>query len=230
MIEDIVIKSYEEQIKQSILKSEAVKKAGFDIIIAELERRGVQTEEVVSFFNKIRNSKNKEELDSLTIEELNMIVDNINMQVTKALISPLEISEILIRKSRIIAQEMSPNGKVNDTDNYVKVGANLASEIGKHGIAVGISICVKNYCIQRMYQINYREQLNIRKKKLGIEVEESSSVKKVPVKKKDTRKVKTMVEIFGREIADYNDMTFNDAKINYFRELSMKVNKLDQYK
>jgi len=52
VIEDIVIKSYEEQIKQSILKSEAVKKAGFDIIIAELERRGVQTEEVVSFFNK----------------------------------------------------------------------------------------------------------------------------------------------------------------------------------
>lgn len=230
MIEDIVVKSYKEQIKQSILKSDAVKKAGFDIIIAELNRRNIKTEELVSFFDKIRDAKTKEELDSLTIDELNTIIEDINIQVTKALVSPPEIADVLIRKSRFIAQELSPNGKVNDSDNYIKVGTNLASEVNKHGIAVGLNICVKNYCIQKLYQASYREQLREREKKLGIESDVDTHPRKAPVKKKDTRKTKTMVDIFNKEVDDYNNITFKDAKNNYLKNLSLKVSELEQYK
>ena len=37
-MEDIVISSYKEQLKESALKAEAVKSAGFDIVIDELEK------------------------------------------------------------------------------------------------------------------------------------------------------------------------------------------------
>lgn len=230
MIEDIVIKSYREQIKQSILKSEAVKKAGFDIIVSEIKRRGVQTEQIVSFFEQIGNSKTKEELDQLTIDELNLIVDDINMQVTKSLISPVEIADILVQKSRLIAKEESPNGKVVEDDPYIKVGANLASEVNKHGIAEGISVCVKNYCIQKLYQANYREQLLLKESKLGINSEEKTPVFKKSSRKINLKKVQTMKDIFSKEVEDDDKITFQDAKDNYLRSLSVKVSKLEEYK
>lgn len=230
MIEDIVIKSYKEQIKQSILKSEAVKKAGFDVIISEIRRRGVQTEKLVSFFEQISHSKTKEELDQLTIDELNLIVDDINIQVTKSLISPVEIADILVQRSRLIAQEESPNGKIVDSDPYIKVGTNLASEVKKHGIAEGLSVCVKNYCIQKLYQANYREQLRLKESELGIDSEEKNSSFKRNSRKINLKKVETMKDIFSKEVEEDRMITFQDAKNHYLRSLSVKVSKLDEYK
>lgn len=230
MTEDIVIKSYKEQIKQSVLKSEAVKKAGFDIIVAEIKRRGVQTEQIVSFFDKIKNSKTKEELDRLTIDELNLIVDDINIQITKALISPVEIADLLVQKSRLIAQNESPNGKILDSDPYIKVGANLASEVNKHGIADGLSVCVKNYCIQKLYQANYREQLRLKEKELGIETGDRQFSGNKSRKRVNVRKSQTMKDIFKRDIEDNQMSTFQDAKDGYLKSLRVKVSKLDEYK
>ncbi len=229
-MEDIVVKSYKEQIKQSILKLEAVQKAGFDLVVSELERRGVQVGDLVSFFNRIKRSTTKEELDQLTIDELNVIIDDIGMQVTKALISPSEIANVLVSKSRVIAKEKSPNGKVMDSDHYIKVGANLASEVNKHGIAVGISVCIKNYCIQKLYQASYREQLKLKELELGIEGEEEKSFSKI-IKPRDSRKDQTMKDIFGKEIDDHNpSFTFIMAKNQYLQSLSRKIEKINEYK
>lgn len=230
MMDDIVVKSYKEQIKQSVLKSEAVKKAGFDIIISELKRRGVQTEQIVSFFDKIKNSTKKEELDQLTIDELNLIIDDINIQVTKSLISPVEVADLLVQKSRLIAQNESPNGKILDSDPYIKVGVNLASEVNKHGIADGLSVCVKNYCIQKLYQANYREQLILKEKELGIEIEDQKFSVSKSRKKINLRKNQTMNDIFKREIEDDHMITFQDAKDRYLKALGIKVSRLDEYK
>ncbi len=230
MMDDIVVKSYKEQIKQSVLKSEAVKKAGFDIIISELKRRGVQTEQIVSFFDKIKNSTKKEELDQLTIDELNLIIDDINIQVTKSLISPVEVADILVQKSRLIAQNESPNGKILDSDPYIKVGVNLASEVNKHGIADGLSVCVKNYCIQKLYQANYREQLILKEKELGIEIEDQKFSVNKSRKKINLRKSQTMNDIFKREIEDDHMITFQDAKDRYLKALGIKVSRLNEYK
>lgn len=231
MVEDIVVNSYKEQIKQSILKSEAVKIAGFDIIVDEIKKRGVHTEQLVAFFEKIKESTTKEQLNQLTMDELNAIVRDINMQVTKALISPVEIADVLIQKSRIIAKEKSPNGKITDLDPYLKVGANLASEINKHGIANGLSVCVKNYCIQKLYQASYREELKEKEKELGIVDDDTfSSSSSMIEKKKDTRKVKTMKELFGREVEEIPTITFMEAKNDYLKQLSMKISKLEEYK
>lgn len=230
MMDDIVVKSYKEQIKQSVLKSEAVKKAGFDIIISELKRRGVQTEQIVSFFDKIKNSTKKEELDQLTIDELNLIIDDINIQVTKSLISPVEVADILVQKSRLIAQNESPNGKILDSDPYIKVGVNLASEVNKHGIADGLSVCVKNYCIQKLYQANYREQLILKEKELGIEIEDQKFSVNKSRKKINLRKNQTMNDIFKREIEDDHMITFQDAKDRYLKALGIKVSRLNEYK
>lgn len=230
MMDDIVVKSYKEQIKQSVLRSETVKKAGFDIIISELKRRGVQTEQIVSFFDKIKNSTKKEELDQLTIDELNLIIDDINIQVTKSLISPVEVADLLVQKSRLIAQNESPNGKILDSDPYIKVGVNLASEVNKHGIADGLSVCVKNYCIQKLYQANYREQLILKEKELGIEIEDQKFSVSKSRKKINLRKNQTMNDIFKREIEDDHMITFQDAKDRYLKALGIKVSRLDEYK
>lgn len=231
MIEDIVVNSYKEQIKQSILKSEAVKIAGFDILIGEIKRRGVNTENLVTFFEKIKTSTTKEELNELTVDELNIIIGDINMQVTKALISPVEVADVLVQKSRVIAREKSPNGKIKDTDPYMKVGVNLASEVNKHGIANGLSICVKNYCIQKFYQASYREELQKREKELGIVSEDSFSSNSSKIERKmDSRKSKTMKELFGKELTEVSTITFSEAKDNYLKMLNDKVMRLEEYK
>lgn len=228
MIEDIVINSYKEQIKQSILKAEAVKVAGFDLIIGELNKRSIKTDKVMTFFNKIRNSSTKEEIDNLTVDELNEIIDDINLQITKALISSVEVAELLVRKSRIIAKEKSPNGKINDNDNYVKVGTNLASEVNKHGIAHGLNICIKNYCIQKLYQATYREKIREKEKELGILVSDEKNKTSSPVIV-NTKKSKTMIELFGKNINEDID-TFEVVKKNYIDKLNNEVNNIENYR
>ena len=72
-MEDIVISSYKEQLKESALKAEAVKSAGFDIVIDELEKRNIKTTKLKEFFERLMNSNTKEELNRLTPRELSEI-------------------------------------------------------------------------------------------------------------------------------------------------------------
>lgn len=224
MTEDIVISSYKEQIKQSILKANAVKIAGFDIIITELNRRNIDTTRIVAFFDRIANSTTKEEIDNMTVDELNKIIDDINMQITRALISPVEVAELLIRKSKSIALEKSPNGKIDENDNYVKVGVNLASEIHKHGIALGLNICIKNFCIQKLYQAEYREKVREKEQELGIVSEDNSKTDHfIAPKNINTKKSKTMKEIFGKDLID--DLDDDEELIANFYDLSCEEKK-----
>ncbi len=232
-MEDLVINSYKEQIKESLLKAKAIEVAGFSVMIEELNRRSINTDKVVNFFNKIKLASSKADLDLLTIDELNKITDDINMQVTRALISPIEMSDTLVRQSRIIARDMSPSGKVdNDNNKFIKIGVNLASEVTKHGIAKGLKTCIKNYCIQKLYQSNYKDKILEKEKELGMDVEESdlknTEVKAVP-KINDSKKSKTMNDIFSKNIPEVSG-SFGAIKNSYLEVLAKTVNNLESYK
>lgn len=230
MSNDLVINTYKEQIKESILKMQAIKIAGFDIIIEELAKRGIDCSEVLSFLEKIKNAGTKEELDKITIDEMNEIIENINTQITKALISSLEIAGVLERKSKMIAIKKSPNGKIVDNDKYIKVGTNLSSEINKHGISHGLSICIKNYCIQRIYQSDYRKKIEEQEQKLGITTDEGPKEIKNTIKSKDKKKTKLMEEIFDKEIQIDKINKFEVSKNEYFKYLNNLIENLNKYK
>ena len=66
MSNDLVINSYEEQIKESLLKAQAVKIAGFDLIIEELNKRSINCSDIVAFFKRLKDAHTREELDSIT--------------------------------------------------------------------------------------------------------------------------------------------------------------------
>ena len=228
MIEDLVINSYKEQIKESVIKAKAIDVAGFSVIVEELKRRGIDTKRVLDYFNKMKLANTHEELDNLTVEELDEITLDINKQVTRALISPVEMSDLVIRKSKIIARDMSVDGKVLDNDKFIKIGANLAAEIEKHGIASGLNTCIKNYCIQKLYQQNYKEKIREKEKELGIEnttIEKSKTVKKV-----DSKKDKTLKDIFKKSVEYSNLGSFDVIKNNYLEYLGKIVDDLKSYK
>ena len=233
MVEDLVVGSYKEQIRESLLKAKAIDIAGFSVMIEELKKRGINTDRVVNFFSKIKASTYKADLDRLTVDELDEVIDDINMQVTRALISPIEISDTLIRSSRIIAREMSINSVVTDDDKFVKVGVNLASEVTKHGIAKGLNTCIKNYCIQRLYQFTYKEKIEERVGKTGIKEEKTEEKKienNIPVREKsNVGKNKTMNEIFQRDIENENKSSFDVVKNNYLEYLAKVVSDIKKY-
>ena len=233
MVEDLVVGSYKEQIRESLLKAKAIEIAGFSVMTEELKKRGINTDRAVNFFNKIKASTHKTDLDRLTVDELDEVINDINMQVTRALISPIEISDTLIRKSRIIAREMSINSIVKDDDKFVKVGVNLASEVTKHGIAKGLNTCIKNYCIQKLYQFTYKEKIDERVKKVGIpeeHVEEKKVEKNIPTRKKlNSGKDKTMNEIFKKDIEDTSKSSFEAIKNNYLEYLAKVVSDIKNY-
>ena len=222
-MEDIVISSYKEQIKESLLKAEAVKEAGFDIVVEELEKRGVKTNELKSFFDKIVASHTMDDLNKLTLDDLISIIDDINTQVTHNLIAKVEIADALVRKSKLVALSKSPNGKVSDNDNYVKVGSNLALQINKEGIAAGIDVCIRNYCNQKIYQANYREKIIEKQKELGIYDEEAKNINRTMINEKIgissnnriSPKDKLLKEIFKRDIRDDSSDDFNTVKQKY---------------
>jgi hypothetical protein len=228
MVEDLVISSYKEQIKESLLKNKAVDLAGFSVIVSELERRGIDTSRVVAFFNKIKKSTTKEELDNLTVDELNSINADLNEQITKTLISPVDISDILIRKAKVVATEMSVDGRVMPNDKFLQVGNNLASDINQNGIAHGIDVCIKNYTIQKLYQAEYNKKIKEKEMELGIAVEEEKK-EIVPKKRIDTRKSKLMKEIFNKDINDVED-DFENIKNNYINHINKVIENLDNYK
>ena len=229
MTEDLVINSYKEKIKESLVKTKALDAAGFKIIIDELERRGINITIVKNLFEKIKNSKTIEELNSITLEELSNAIEDINNQVTRALIGPIDISDILIRKSKIVASEMSVDGKVFDNDKFVKVGSNLASEINKYGISHGIDLCIKNYTIQKLYQAEYNDKIKEKQKELGIVEEDKKENKSIPTKKMDSRKSKIMKELFNKEILDVTD-EFDLLKEKYINSINDTINNLESYK
>lgn len=230
MSNDLVINTYKDQIKESILKMQAIKIAGFDIITEELTKRGIDCSKIIAFLNKIKDASKKEELDNITIDEMNEIIEDINIQITKALISSLEIAGILERKSKMIAIKKSPNGKITDNDNYVKIGTNLASEINKRGISHGLSICVKNYCIQKIYQSNYREKIEEQEQKLGINNKEENKEENDIIKSKDKKKNRLMKEIFNKEIQIDKINKFEISKNEYFKYLNNLIETLSEYK
>ncbi len=230
MSNDLVINSYEEQIKESLLKAQAVKIAGFDLIIEELNKRSINCSDIVDFFKRLKDAHTREELDFITIDELSQLVDDINRQVTQSLVSSVEVAGHLLRRSRVIALEKSPNGKVGKDDKYIKVATNLANEIQQHGISHGIDICIRNFCVQKMYQITYKEKIKERKIKLGIYEEE----KKVDSKKNSfsfSLKInKVLKEIFKTNHVSSSDKSFDEIKVDYFNSINNKVSNLSQYK
>lgn len=230
MSNDLVINSYEEQIKESLLKAQAVKIAGFDIIIEELKKRSIDCNEVTIFFDKIKNANTIEEINSLTIDDLNEIIENMNTQVTKSLTSAVEVAEHLLRRSREIALEKSPNGKINTSDNYIKVGTNLSNEVQQHGISYGLDICIRNYCIQKMYQASYREKIKERKIKLGIYDENLENITKKNITSKGPNINKTLRSILKKDTVASSDKSFDKIKEDYFNVINNKVSHLGEYK
>ncbi len=231
MMGDIVINSYKEQIKETTFKARAIEVAGFNIIVETLKKRGINTGKSEDFFQKIKSCITKEDLDKLTIGELNEITIDINNQVTRELIAPIDISDSLIRESRLIAQKMSINGKVTDDDKFVKVGSNLASEVNKHGISYGLNIAIRNYCLQKMYLILYNSKVIEREKELGI-----INTKKEKVKTTTSNTVKNISkkEMFLSNIIKNSninsEISFLDAKKNYSSSLINIINNLNSYK
>ena len=167
-MEDIVITSYKQQIKESSLKADAIKSGGFDIVIEELEKRQVKTSKIKDFFSKIVNSYTMDDLNKLTLDDLEEVISDINQQVTQLLIAKVEIADAVIRKSKLVALAKSPDGKVSEKDNYVLVGNNLAKEINNDGVASGLELCIRNYCSQKIYQANYREKMVEKEKELPV--------------------------------------------------------------
>lgn len=241
-MEDIVISSYKQQIKESSLKAEAVKAAGFDIVVEELEKRGIKTTDLRAFFDRISNANTKEELNSLTLDELLTITNDINAQITRALIAKVEIADVLVRKSKLVALAKSPNGKVKDNDNYVKVGTNLAAEINREGIAEGLNTCIKNYCIQKIYQADYREKMIEKQKELGIYDEQQKEENKRKINQKITStidqfsnvksnpKEKLLHEIFRRDITLDEEISFENAKESYRQAINERMRHLADMK
>ena len=191
-MEDIVITSYKEQIKESSFKADAIKSGGFDIVIEELEKRRVTTAKIKDFFNKIMNCYTMNDLDRLTLGDLEEVIEDINTQVTRLLISKAEIADSVVRKSKLVALAKSPDGKVKEKDNYVLVGTNLAKEINNEGIASGLELCIRNYCSQKIYQANYRQKMIEKEKELGIYDEEERNNNKSIINEKITKVNKKM--------------------------------------
>lgn len=236
-MEDIVITSYKEQIKESSFKADAIKSGGFDIVIEELEKRQLKTSKIKDFFNKIVNCYTMDDLNKLTLGDLEEVVEDINDQVTRLLISKAEIADALVRKSKLVALSKSPDGKVKEKDNYVLVGTNLAKEITNEGIASGIELCIRNYCSQKIYQANYRAKMIEKEKELGIYDEEERTNNKALINEKIAEnsknsdpKQKLLFTIFNRDIDDYEDISFDKAKENYRLAFNNRLQNIKDYK
>lgn len=234
-MEDIVITSYKQQIKESELKADAVKSAGFDIVVEELENRNVKTSHLKEFFEKIVESNTIDDLNNLTMDEFNEIIKDINDQVTRSLIAKVEVADAVARKSKLVALSKSLDGKVKDDDNYVKVGSNLALEINNEGIAVGLDVCVRNYCNQKIYQANYREKMIEKQKELGIYDEEATNMNRSLINQKMDDidfsfenkyfdpKPELMKMIFGRDVVVDSNVDFATAKDNYRNMINVRM-------
>lgn len=236
-MEDIVITSYKQQIKESSLKADAIKSGGFDIVIEELEKRQVKTTNIKNFFSKIVNSYTMSDLDKLTMDEFAELIDDINKQVTRLLIAKVEIADAVIRKSKLVALSKSPDGKVHEKDNYILVGTNLAREINEEGIASGLEICIRNYCSQKIYQANYREKMIQKEKELGVyDEEERNNSKAIINEKMDAKttnldpKHRLLFTIFNRDIEENDKISFEEAKENYLNAFNNRINNLQEYK
>lgn len=236
-MEDIVITSYKQQIKESSLKADAIKSGGFDIVIEELEKRQVKTSRIKDFFNQIVNSYTMDDLNKLTLNDLNEVVEDINQQITKLLIAKVEIADVVVRKSKLVALAKSPDGKVKEKDNYVLVGNNLAKEINNEGVASGLELCIRNYCSQKIYQANYREKMIEKEKELGIYDEEERNANKNLINEKIDNntnnldpKHRLLFSIFNRDIEEEDNISFEKAKDNYHVAFNIKMQNLQEYK
>lgn len=234
-MEDIVISSYKEQLKESALKAEAVKSAGFDIVIDELEKRNIKTTKLKEFFERLMNSNTKEELNRLTPRELSEITTDINNQITRALIVKAEIADALVRKSKIVALSKSPNGKIKDNDNYIRVGTALAEEITKFGIADGITTCITTYFKQKSYQAEYREKIIEKQKELGTYDAEQKEENRRKINArmeteilttKESPKDKLLKEILKKENISDEDTDFDTAKEKYRQSVNERMQRL----
>jgi len=244
-MEDIVITSYKQQIRESEFKADAVKSAGFDIVVEELKSRGVKTERLEKFFEQIVDAITVDDLNKLTMDEFSEIVEDINKQVTRALIAKAEIADSLVRKSKLVALSKSIDGKVEDNDNYVKVGSNLALEINKEGIAAGIDVCIRNYCNQKIYQANYREKMIQKQKENGTYVEDDEKnlinqqlddfeeqdeeIDFTKFSDQDSKRV-LLEKIFKREVNVESEIDFETAKENYRNMVNERMTKLGNLK
>ena len=236
-MEDIVITSYKQQIKESSLKADAIKSGGFDIVIEELEKRQVKTSKIKDFFSKIVNSYTMDDLNKLTLDDLEEVISDINQQVTQLLIAKVEIADAVIRKSKLVALAKSPDGKVSEKDNYVLVGNNLAKEINNDGVASGLELCIRNYCSQKIYQANYREKMVEKEKELGIYDEEERNSNKALINEKMNEKAnnldpkhRLLFDIFNRDIEEDENISFEKAKDNYHNAFNIKMKNLGEYK
>lgn len=236
-MEDIVITSYKQQIKESSLKADAIKSGGFDIVIEELEKKGVKTSNIKEFFKHIVESYTIDDLNKLTLGDLEEVIEDINNQVTRLLIAKVELADAVVRKSKIVALSKSPDGKVSEKDNYVLVGNNLAKEINNEGIASGLELCIRNYCSQKIYQANYRKKMIEKEKELGIYDEEERSNNREIINQKISDEVnnfdpkhKLLFSIFNKDIDDDESITFEKAKENYLSAFNNRIKNLQQYK
>lgn len=236
-MEDIVITSYKQQIKESSLKADAIKSGGFDIVIEELEKRGVKTSSIKQFFEKIVNSYTMDDLNKLTLGDLKDVIEDINTQVTRLLIAKVEIADTVVRKSKIVALAKSPDGKVDEKDNYVLVGSNLAKEINNEGVASGLELCIRNYCSQKIYQANYREKMIEKEKELGIYDEEERNNNREIINQKMSSeqtvldpKHRLLFSIFNRDIEEDDSISFEKAKDNYRIAFNIRIQNLQEYK
>jgi len=230
MGDELVINSYEDEIKMTKIKEDALERAGFDVITEILDRRGINTKAAKDYFNRIKNADSKEELDKMTVGELNDITDNLNKEITEQLISPVEISEVLVRKGRELAREMNPTGRVYDDDKYIIIGNNLGKEVSDHGIAYGVNQAIRNYCTQKIYEITYNEKVAEKERELGIEKKEekkallSSSVSS----SSNSSKNKFLKEILGEDSIESSD-DFETVKEAYMKHLTDTISKLKDY-
>ncbi len=233
MGEDLVIKSYREQINESILKADAVEKAGFNVIIDSLNRKNINTKDVVNYFNRIKSASSMEELDKLTIGELNKITEALNKEITEALISPVEISEKLIREGARIAKEESPTGKVENNDKYMMIGNNLGAQVNEHGIAFGVNQAIRNYCTQKIYQIEYGKKIKEKEEELGLEAKEKKETTSTSGISHDanfnSKKEKFLSGILNTTPISSED-SFEVIKENYIKHLSDTISNLESYK
>lgn len=236
-MEDIVITSYKQQIKESSLKADAIKSGGFDIVIEELEKRQVKTSRIKEFFNQIVESYTMDDLNKLTLNDLKEVVEDINQQVTKLLIAKVEIADVVVRKSKLVALAKSPDGKVGEKDNYVLVGNNLAKEINSEGVASGLELCIRNYCSQKIYQANYREKMIEKEKELGIYDEEERNTNKALINEKIDNnssnldpKHKLLFSIFNRDIEETENISFEKAKEAYQESFNDRMKNLNSFK
>lgn len=241
-MEDIVVTSYKQQIRESEFKADAVKSAGFDIVVEELKNRGIKTERLETFFNQIVDAVTIDDLNKLTMDEFSEIVEDINTQVTRALVAKAEIADSIVRKSKLVALSKSIDGKVKSDDIYVKVGSNLAMELNKQGIASGLEVCIRNYCNQKIYQANYRAKMIEKQKANGTYVEDNEKdlinqtfddveeeIDFTKFGNSDPKK-KLLEDIFKREVDIEASVTFEEAKENYRNMVNERMAKLQEMK